>query len=443
MAEVTRADAEAQVRRTIGAYRDRVHEVRNDTDRLPPEGARIVDGYCSFDNDWQDLVQDAVREASFLGGMDDGLLLEYCAVCMELDGALGLDSWRIGRADRIVGVADLSRAEKIRKAIEYSDVLGEILEEVGDINALVAQMAVVSGVLIALAVTGYGAVAEALGFVLLAVGAAFSGTDLIAGIIELAKFFAAVDDARSEDNLKSCGRLFGDAVAKIGVDGLFFVMSMFGLRKASARLTTKTVADSSLNAGKWKGKRIEERELKIGEIDNSLSTAQETFISEIKVESFTPAGSQKPVEVYTDGYARVPKGKIDIYARGHIKKPINYDNKVEIEKQFRQLKKESPDLLTKEMQTEYKAFKKQLHNYERALGNGNALENAGISNTPENNRIIAEELLKAGRKVCEGNTKIQSELCIGEKKVILESWWIIDVDKRPYMTTIIIKGANK
>ena len=111
--------------------------------------------------------------------------------------------------------------------------------------------------------TGYGAVAEALGFVLLAVGAAFTGTDLIAGIIELARFFAAVDDARSEDDLKSCGRLFGDAVAKIGVDGLFFVMSMFGLKKASARLTTKTVADSSLNAGKWKGKRIEERELKI------------------------------------------------------------------------------------------------------------------------------------------------------------------------------------
>lgn len=114
--------------------------------------------------------------------------------------------------------------------------------------------------------TGYGAVAEALGFVLLAVGAAFSGRELLAGIVELAKFFAAADDARSEDDLKSCGRLFGDAVAKIGVDGLFFVMSMFGLKKASARLTTKTVADSSLNARKWKGKRIEERELKIGKV---------------------------------------------------------------------------------------------------------------------------------------------------------------------------------
>ena len=123
-----------------------------------------------------------------------------------------------------------------------------------------------SGVLIALAVTGYGAVAEALGFVLLAVGAAFSGTDLIAGIAGLVKFFATVDEAKTEEDLRACGRLFGDAVAKIGVDGLFFVLSMFGLKKASARLTTKTVADSSLNAGKWKGKRIEERELKIGEV---------------------------------------------------------------------------------------------------------------------------------------------------------------------------------
>lgn len=103
MAGVTREEATAQVRRTISAYRDRVHEVRNDTRFLPPEGAQIVNEYCSFDNDWQDLVQEAVRETSFLDGMDDGLLLEYCAVCKELDEALGLGSWRIGRVDSIVG----------------------------------------------------------------------------------------------------------------------------------------------------------------------------------------------------------------------------------------------------------------------------------------------------------------------------------------------------
>ena len=64
-------------------------------------------------------------------------------------------------------------------------------------------MAAVSAVMIGLAATGYGAAAEALGFVLLAVGAAFAGRDLLAGIIELIQFFITVDDAKSEE----CRRL--------------------------------------------------------------------------------------------------------------------------------------------------------------------------------------------------------------------------------------------
>ena len=103
MPSVKRSAAIGQVRSTIAAYRDKVHEARNDTNRLPPEGARIVNEYCSFENDWQELVQDAIRETSFLDMMDDGLLLEYCAVCMELDEVLELGSWCIGRVDRIVG----------------------------------------------------------------------------------------------------------------------------------------------------------------------------------------------------------------------------------------------------------------------------------------------------------------------------------------------------
>ena len=82
----------------------------------------------------------------------------------------------------------------MQKAIEYSSVLNEILEEIGDVSILVAQMAAVSAVMIGLAATGYGAAAEALGFVLLAAGAAF------AGIIELIQFFTTVDDAKSEED---------------------------------------------------------------------------------------------------------------------------------------------------------------------------------------------------------------------------------------------------
>ena len=160
-------------------------------------------------------------------------------------------------------IAALSCSDKIRIAMEYSNVIDEIREEIGDINILVTQMVIVSSFLIGLALTGYGAVAEALGFVLLAAGAAMSGTQLLAGVIELVKFFTTVDDAKTEDDLKVCGKIFGDAVAKIGVDGLFFFLSMFGLKKASARLTTRTVIDNGLNSKKWSGKQIVDKNLQI------------------------------------------------------------------------------------------------------------------------------------------------------------------------------------
>ena len=66
----------------------------------------------------------------------------------------------------------------------------------------------------------------------------------------------------------------------------------------------------------------------------------------------------------------------------------------------------------------------------------------GIPDTQENNKIIAAELLKSGKEVCEGNTKIQNELLINERKIILESYWKIESDKKPYMATIIIKGEK-
>ena len=124
-------------------------------------------------------------------------------------------------------------------------------------------MVVVSGVMIALAATGYGAAVEALGFVLLTVGVTFSGTELLKGIIGLAKFFTAVTDVETEEDLKRCGKLFGDSVAKIGVDGFFFVLSMFGLKKSSTQLTTKKIVDNGLNSKKWAGKKIKSRKLDI------------------------------------------------------------------------------------------------------------------------------------------------------------------------------------
>ncbi|MBQ8678975.1 MAG: hypothetical protein IJ530_04345 [Treponema sp.] len=162
-------------------------------------------------------------------------------------------------------VANLSYTNKIRIAVEYSNVSNEILEEIGDLNKLAIQLAGVFLVMAVLTASGLGAVAEALGIVLLVTSAAISGTQLLAGIIELKDFLSKVNDAKTDDDLKACGKIFGDAVAKIGVDGLFFVLSMFGLKKASAKLTTRTVVDNGLNAKKWAGKKLKNRELNIDE----------------------------------------------------------------------------------------------------------------------------------------------------------------------------------
>ena len=95
--------------------------------------------------------------------------------------------------------------------------------------------------------------------------------------------------------MKACGKLFGDAVAKIGVDGLFFALSMFGLKKASARLTTRTVVNNGLNSWKWQGKIIKERKLRLG-------NRETTHSMDSSAPSKTPHARttilNKPIKVY-------------------------------------------------------------------------------------------------------------------------------------------------
>lgn len=205
---------------------------------------------------------DAIRTLGSLDRIDDEGIDELFGLSQQI-----VELYHLGVQPEIqnteTDISSLSYIDKIEKALKYSNAIDEIKEEIGDIRLLALQMASVAGVMIALAATGYGAAAEALGFVLLAVGAAFSGTQLLAGIIGLVKFLTTVDDANTEEDLKKCGKIFGEAIAKIGVDGLFFALSMFGLKKASVKFTTKTVVDNGLNSKKWSGKRIEEKELDV------------------------------------------------------------------------------------------------------------------------------------------------------------------------------------
>ena len=205
---------------------------------------------------------DAIRTLGSLDRIDDEGVDELFGLSQTIS-----ELYHLGVQPEIqnteTDISKLSYIDKIEKALKYSNAIDEIKEEIGDIRLLALQMASVAGVMIALAATGYGAAAEALGFVLLAVGAAFSGTQLLAGIIGLVKFLTTVDDANTEEDLKKCGKIFGEAIAKIGVDGLFFALSMFGLKKASVKFTTKTVVDNGMNSKKWVGRKIEERGISI------------------------------------------------------------------------------------------------------------------------------------------------------------------------------------
>ncbi|WP_191018215.1 hypothetical protein [Treponema zioleckii] len=168
--------------------------------------------------------------------------------------------------------------------------------------------------------------------------------------------------------LKQAAKKFAQAVAKMGVNAFLLIVSMvqFGTatvkgvkvwlsKKTSAKENagvnsgtqrSRTVIDNGLNAKKWAGKKVEELP------ETAVKGSKTNIDTVVRIESFTPPGSSKPIEIYTDGFSRVPKGKIDIYARGHVKKPVNYDIRKEIIKQFEKMQNENPEKITKQMQRE-------------------------------------------------------------------------------------------
>jgi len=93
------------------------------------------------------------------------------------------------------------------------------------------------------------------------------------------------------------------------------------------------------------------------------------------------------------------------------------------------------------MQKEYDSFIRQIHNYERSLGNNKVLAKAGIQDTPEMNQKIAEKILEDAKKVTAENTSIESRFKGTKKDVIIGSKWIPNIEG-PYCTTIIIKEVK-
>jgi hypothetical protein len=129
----------------------------------------------------------------------------------------------------------MTHEQKMVEAIKRAPIPAAILKQLGDIPTLVGIMAATTGVLMALAATGYGAVAEAITAGLLIMGAAIGGYDVGGGIMSLIAFYQQTqcDTAQKPEDLDKAGRSFADAIAKMGVGGLTLALSFAGAEEVS------------------------------------------------------------------------------------------------------------------------------------------------------------------------------------------------------------------
>ncbi len=134
-----------------------------------------------------------------------------------------------------LNIANWTHEQKMEAAIKQANLPDEIMAELPDIKLLAASMVVIGGGLVALASTGYGAVAEGVAAALILVGGYFSGKQIGEGILSLVDFYQKTqcNKAKTQADITSAGASFGDATAKMGVGGLMLLLSALGAKKIS------------------------------------------------------------------------------------------------------------------------------------------------------------------------------------------------------------------
>lgn len=149
------------------------------------------------------------------------------------------------------GVANLTHEQKMEEAINRAPISDAIRQQLGDIPTLVATMVVTVGALAALAATGYGAVAEAVGVVLLVAGAAIGGYDVGGGIMSLIDFYQQTrcDTAKTPEDLDKAGKSFADGVAKMGIGGITLLLSFAGAEELGAEGPAAEAAEAAAAQG--------------------------------------------------------------------------------------------------------------------------------------------------------------------------------------------------
>ncbi len=147
----------------------------------------------------------------------------------------------------------MSHNGKMAKAIDLakSKLVKKVLDEIGGIGVLISSMLIMGGIMIAIASTGIGILADIAILTGLAISISTTIKVLVDAIKCFAEFYSITKVAGSEHALKYAGELFHEGVAKIGVVGLMALLSMFGMK---SRKNTKNRAKlkKELQRGKRK-----------------------------------------------------------------------------------------------------------------------------------------------------------------------------------------------
>ena len=210
-------------------------------------------------------------------------------------------------------------------------------------------------------------------------------------------------------------------------------------KKALQQDTIEDAVEGTLK--KEVGDTTEDLSQKIVDKEDILKNSSAiTARNKIEIKEVIPPGSTHSVKVYTDGFAQINKGKIDIYIRGKVKLDVEETmNRIDELKNIRKL---SPENFTKSMKKELQECEDKLHNYQRSQEMSKTLNEAGIEDTIENNQMIVENLVAAAKKVTQGNTEIISYIDGVNGKVQVVSRWKILSDGNPYLATVILKPVK-
>ncbi len=133
------------------------------------------------------------------------------------------------------------------------------------------------------------------------------------------------------------------------------------------------------------------------------------------------AGTYYGFRSIPDNWVQSLARKEEIYIRVKIKKPSNYNELKDRVAELTKIQNKKPSEFTKEMKKELKTSESIVHNYDRSQGIGKFLDDAGISDTVENNEMIAKTVLDSAKEAIPKNTKTGSTINIGNKPVIIES----------------------